>query len=191
VSKYYVYSEKLITWAVPLDRDYANTLQNYRWSEVPLASNLPKLACLVNNRKNPVDVIAVTGGAIFLYSERLLNILLSHKVNFDTVEAELYDKNSKAKLSWNYSVFHLVDFIDGLDTKKTVRDPDFGGIKEMFLTKECLHSEKPMVRLRDYPAITLMRDFLMKELKEVRISGLQFYDTENYSHPDRGGRKII
>jgi hypothetical protein len=36
-----------------------------------------------------------------------------------------------------------------------------------------------------------MRDFLMKELKVVRISGLQFYDTENYSHPDRGGRKII
>ncbi len=179
---YFVFKSEIESWRNQTIRAIAQgefpEFQPDWWDAQPITPKLPTTIFSINS-KAPIFDVYFTGGINEPYSKKLLNILSSAGIQFETFPAIMIDRKTLQPLPLEYEVFHLLEMYPAFDM--TITERGIGYIRNLTLTEECLNSKKLMFRAKESANLVLMHQDLKDILDANNITGCLYTPIDQFS----------
>jgi len=146
------------------------------WKGMPIF-NLPVMNFVLGSGLPSFDNL-FTGTIFDIYSLRLIKILQSYDIKFETFDVNVIYSAQQTKVENEYKIFHLLENHPGLDLNES--DVDAREIRKLVLTKECQQLRRPLFRLSERISLVLIHSDLKNALEENNISGCQYIPIEDF-----------
>jgi hypothetical protein len=125
-----------------------------------------------------------TGTEYEIYSIRLIKLIESMGVKFQTFNAEFFSRSSGENLSIPFKVFRLLEVRDVLDVENSVINPsDIEGFNitkhERLVFKKFHEPNLHLFRLESNPSIGIIGDSLRRRFMEYNIKDFEYYEVSS------------
>ena len=179
---YFVFREVVKSWHNQIIRAIAQAefpdTQPHWWAVKPINPKLSTNVFAINSKAPIVDVY-FTGSIFHPYSKKVLNLLRSVGIQFETFPAIMIDRKTQQPLPLEYEVFHLLEMYPAFDM--TLTEEGTGYIRNLTLTEECLNSKKLMFRVEEAADLVLMHQDLKDLLDANNITGCLYTPVDQFS----------
>lgn len=145
----------------------------------------PKIKLVVDEHDVMLDNYN-TGTKFELFSEKLIILLKSKNVKFESFPVELIGKESSTTLNEKYSLFRLLELYPAFDMPNTIIGE--WGLKKATLSNEFIESGILMARVTQHRSTTLIHKSLRTFLEANNITGCRYEPldkTGNYTFAER------
>ena len=150
-----------------------------RWMGLDALEPAPELTLTVpSDAPLPDNLFALT--VLFLYSERLIRLLRSVDIRFQSFPVRLVDKGTGAPIRQTYHAFRLLETMNCIDYDQSIigqgRTPD---IDKLVLKAECYDANRPMFRLERF-FLTIINPNLQTILEAEHMTGFKYVPLAEY-----------
>jgi len=109
-----------------------------------------------------------------VYSEKLINILATTGVRFETFPVTIVDYRTRSILPVNYMAFHLLEEYSPIDTEKVKGEGWPIRNRPFILDDEIIQNPRPFFRLYERQSLILIHKDLRNTLEAASITGCRY-----------------
>lgn len=190
---FYIFTSQIIQWHnVTLQAEIQNyqplydQLQRAWWYGESFPTKPDRFVFEISEKAPLLDNFW-TGTVFNLYSTKLISILGSSNISFETFPTSLLRKKTKKPIDKKYEVFRLLEISDAIDEQRThyqivnSKSITLKNIKRLYLTNEFTNKPKPITRILNHAYLTIVSEEIKALIEENRISGCAFIPIDQYT----------